>query len=119
MIADRIKQLRISKGMTQNDLAVLVNLTQQAIAKWEKGTSEPDTARLSTLSQHFGVSADYLLGIETAKKESPSEDELSVLLQEPLMKDIYDAVLELGPDNRALILAQIRAVRDIESGSKK
>lgn len=65
---DRIKGLREGAGMTQPDLGVIVGRGHSAISKWENGSAEPDLAAIASLARHFGVSADYLLGMA----DSPS-----------------------------------------------
>ena len=64
MIADRIKNLRISCGMTQSDLARKLNITRSSVNAWEMGISTPSTTYVVELSQLFHVSTDYLLGLE-------------------------------------------------------
>ena len=65
MIADRIKNLRISCGMTQSDLARKLNITRSSVNAWEMGISTPSTTYVVELSQLFHVSTDYLLGLST------------------------------------------------------
>ena len=60
----RIKELRKEKGLTQKQLAALVNKSQTGVASWEQGLSEPCIKDLRLLCGIFGVSADYLLGLE-------------------------------------------------------
>ena len=62
MFAQRLKELRKSKGSSQGALATALGLTQQAVGKWETGRSTPDPQTLATLAAYFQVSADYLLG---------------------------------------------------------
>jgi len=57
--AKRLRELRQEKGMTQQQIAALLNLKQQSYLRYENGTGEP----LIRLTQIFGVSSDYLLGI--------------------------------------------------------
>ena len=63
MVADRIKQLRLSNNMTQADLAKKLNITRSSVNAWEMGISTPSTAYLVELAQLFHVSTDYLLGL--------------------------------------------------------
>lgn len=69
---NKIKELRISKNLTQQQLADELHVTKQAISKWEKGKSIPDITSVELLSSFFGVSADYLINdnIEAAKSET-------------------------------------------------
>ena len=60
----RIKELRKEKGLTQKQLAKIVNKSETAVASWEQGLSEPCVNDLRLLCNIFEVSADYLLGLE-------------------------------------------------------
>jgi repressor LexA len=62
MIDATIKQLRTSRGLTQAELARQLDVTQQAVARWEKAITSPDYETLNKLASIFGVSTDYLLG---------------------------------------------------------
>lgn len=59
-IAKNITELRKSKGITQEQLASALNISPQAISKWETNTSQPDTQTLPLIADYFGVSIDYL-----------------------------------------------------------
>lgn len=63
-IGNRIKELRIAKGMTQKDLADLFFVTPQAVSRWESNDTEPSVEMIGKLAEHFGVSIDYLFGLE-------------------------------------------------------
>lgn len=63
-ISKRIYQLRIEKSLSQQQLAYAIGVTQKAIDFWEKGINEPKATYIINLSIYFGVSADYLLGLE-------------------------------------------------------
>ena len=76
MLSEVLKELRLSKGITQRELASIVNLTQQAIAKWERGLAEPDSETLKQLVDFYGVSFDYIFGREEKKPIPISEGEL-------------------------------------------
>lgn len=57
----RIKLLRRSAGLTQEELAERVGVTRQAVAKWEKGDSAPDVELCLRLGDLFGMTVDMLL----------------------------------------------------------
>jgi len=61
----RIASLRKEKGYTQEKISALLNVTPQAISKWEQGNALPDTLLLLPLARVFGVSIDYLLSGES------------------------------------------------------
>lgn len=60
---NRIKEFRMTFGYTQKDLAERLETTQQTIARWESGKSEPNIANLRDLSMLFQTSVDDLLGV--------------------------------------------------------
>ena len=62
-IGEKIKELRKAQNITQEKLAEYLNISYQAISKWENGLALPDITLIPSLSNFFGVSADYLLGI--------------------------------------------------------
>ncbi len=64
MFSQRLKALRKERGLTQKDLAALLEMSQQAIAKWESGRSTPDPSTLARLAGLLDVSADCLLGVD-------------------------------------------------------
>lgn len=59
---DLIADYRKKAGMTQADLGVKLNVSAQAVSKWENGLSEPDIGTLKKMSELFNVSMDVLLG---------------------------------------------------------
>ena len=66
-IGEMISYLRKEKGMTQNDLAEIMNVTDKAVSKWERNLSCPDINSIPKLAEVLGVSADELLNAEKSK----------------------------------------------------
>lgn len=62
MFAQRLKELRKLRGISQMALSSELGLSQQAVGKWETGRSTPDPAMLARIAAFFEVSTDYLLG---------------------------------------------------------
>ena len=60
-VSEKIRTLRKSKGMSQEELAGQVNISRQAVSRWENGTALPDADNIVQLSKLFGVTTDYLL----------------------------------------------------------
>ena len=58
-----IKRLRKEKNLTQEDLAMQLGVTFQAVSKWENGLGMPDISQVVPLAHIFGVSTDVLFGI--------------------------------------------------------
>lgn len=77
ILAGRIRELRIKKGLTQESLGRLIGVTTQAVSKWERG-STPDAEILPLIADAFGVTIDFLFGREQEKNaESEIRDILS------------------------------------------
>lgn len=69
MLCDNIKNLRKEKGMSQEELAVRLNVVRQTVSKWEQNLSVPDSDMLVKLAEVFGVSVGTLLDEEPAAQE--------------------------------------------------
>ena len=61
MLSENIKKIRKSKGLTQKDLALQLNVVRQTVSKWEQGLSVPDSEMLISLSKVFDVPVNVLL----------------------------------------------------------
>ncbi|MBQ2746633.1 MAG: helix-turn-helix transcriptional regulator [Clostridia bacterium] len=60
---DRLRDLREDKDLTQNDIAKLLNTTQQVYSRYEKGINEIPLHHLITLCKFYKVTSDYVLGL--------------------------------------------------------
>ena len=72
MLSDNIKRIRKSKGLSQEELAIKLNVVRQTVSKWENGLSVPDSDMLITLADELDTSVNVLLG-ETVT-ESTTDD---------------------------------------------
>ena len=73
-LSDKLVSLRRSLGLSQEELAEKLNVSRQAISKWEGAQSVPDMGRIIQLSELFGVSTDYLLK-DNMENEEPAAAE--------------------------------------------
>lgn len=69
-LGNKIAELRKAKGMTQEALANALNVSNQAVSKWEANQSCPDIQLLPQIADFFGISLDSLFGRETEQVES-------------------------------------------------
>lgn len=69
ILAEKIAQLRRQKGWSQEELANHLQVSRQAVSKWEGGASIPDLDKILKLSALFEVSTDYLLKDELEAPE--------------------------------------------------
>lgn len=65
---NRIKELRNQRKISQLKLAKELNVHQTAVSQWEQNRTSPDSQLLPDIAAYFGVSVDYLLGIDDDKK---------------------------------------------------
>lgn len=66
-LAEKLVILRKQKGLTQMDLAEQLNVSRQAISRWEVGAAVPSTDNLKVLGDLYGVPVDYLLNDDTTE----------------------------------------------------
>ena len=64
VISERIKELRIAKGLNQVELGEKLGVTKQSVSNWENDNIQPSIEMLLKISHEFSVSTDYLLGEE-------------------------------------------------------
>ena len=72
MLNENIKKLRKSKGLSQEELAIKLNVVRQTVSKWENGLSVPDSDMLITLAEELDTSVSVLLG-ESVMEPMPDD----------------------------------------------
>lgn len=89
MLGDNIKMLRKSKGFTQEELAVRLNVVRQTVSKWEKGFSVPDAEVLQKLADVLEVDIKQLLGaeIEVEKNNNEVVEQLAKINEQLIIKN--------------------------------
>lgn len=89
MLNKRIKELRLSHGLNQVELARELSVTKQTVSNWENNNIQPSVDMLIKISEYFSVSTDYMLGKSdriTINVDGLSIEEVSHL--EQLVKDL-------------------------------
>ncbi len=101
-LGTRIRKLRIGQGLSQEMLAERLDVSRQAVAKWERGTSLPSTANLLALSRIFGCSVSELTGTPQEAEQppagqaiSPGQDPISELRNNPPHSIVFAGVILL------------------------
>ena len=69
--AENLKQLRKSKQLSQEDLAEILDVSRQAVSKWEQGIGYPEVEKLLLLSSKLNISLDSLMDTEITQKFNP------------------------------------------------
>ena len=72
---ENIMALRRAKGITQEELATALGVSNQAVSKWESAQTCPDISLLSVIADYFEVSIDELMGHHTTIKRERSKDD--------------------------------------------
>lgn len=75
IVSSNISKLRNHRGMTQFQLAAALNVSHQAVSKWETGAAIPDIQTLLALTQLFGVTMEELLNTEIVIREEDNKEE--------------------------------------------
>lgn len=75
MLNENIRNLRKAKGLSQEEMAIKLNVVRQTVSKWEKGLSVPDSSMLVSLADELDTSVSILLG-ETVLEQCLNEGDL-------------------------------------------
>ena len=123
---NRLKELRKEKGLTQTDLAELLEVTKLTIHNWENGVFSIKSDRLKKLCEIFDVDVPYLLGYDTVKNEtSLKASVLNEVLEK--LREINNMLLvenDEGPNMwnlgfRTAMIAIENFKKEIENGDKQ
>ena len=97
MDIERLKRARTVKKLSQNQIALMLEIDRTTYAKWEQGINNPTLARLEKLAEILEVTPNYLMGQE--------EDAIPLKHQ-----DIFDLYLKLSDEEKAAIDTMIRTM---------
>ena len=83
-LCEKLRKIRLEKGLTQNDLATKLYVSYQAVSQWENGTTTPDISTLVKLAQELDISLDELFELnpklENVQVKGAKEETLYILL---------------------------------------
>ncbi len=94
---EKIVRLRKTKGMTQEELAKAVNVSRQAVYKWECGQSYPEVVKLIEIKQLFGISIDDLLD-ESYEVAAPEKKRRKRVAKPDAAPAITESTVEAQPE---------------------
>ena len=113
MFADRLKEIRTEKGITQVQLAETMGVSKGTVAMWETGKREPNFETLNQLSDIFDKRIDYILGYSndasSPKMTEEDIDQLGVWAAEDSFNETVTAYLRLDEYGKAAVESLIRA----------
>lgn len=104
-IAEQIQKLRIQKGLTQERLAEMLEVSRQSVSKWELGQAVPDVEKIIRMSELFDVSTDAILlnnTVSNVEKKNPLHLGSVYLIVKNFERsvDFYERFLDVKVDNR-------------------
>ena len=114
MFSERLKRLRMEKGITQKELADRLHISRSTSAGYESLGKEPDGEKLCALADFFGVSVDYLLG-GTDSREPISPPPAAA--QRPAEAAIAGELGSLSDRQLDRLLGYIQALKELPEGA--
>ena len=97
-LGEKLKTLRASRGLSQEQLAAELNVSRQAVSKWECGDAAPDLDKLRAICAYFGVTTDHLIweNEEDAPKAAVPEKERASRGRNEVFSNVLLSVLLLA-----------------------
>ena len=129
-MGNRIRELRTSKSLSQEQLADKLGVTKQAISQMERGVRKPSMEMLDALCDFFNVSADYLRGMEDVTIRLVDGDDIQkldgechhinpeteqiaqIIYDDPDLHALFDAARGSKPDNLKLASEMLRRMKE-------
>lgn len=106
---DRLQALRRGTGMTQEEFAQQLNVSRQAVSKWESSRGYPEMEKIIYICNHYGVSMDELFQDEIPHRPSaetkPEQSNNQPMANPPLKESLGNFFSNLSPRNRLLLWA--------------
>ena len=102
LLSKRLKELRISNGLTQRELGERVNVTKVSICCYENGTRVPTLDTLTKLGKVLDVDVDYLLGYDNPVKPKGKNKKVTTMAEEEIdfikelrkLEDVHQLIIE-------------------------
>lgn len=108
-LAQRLRDTREDADLKQNETAIALGINLRTYRRYEYGESEPQAKFLADFCRHFGVSSDYLLGLNNTK---PEPEVLSARFKRSRLDDLSD-------NEMAIVESVISALRKNEENKKR
>ena len=126
-IAVRLKELRVSAGITQKELATSTGIALQSIINYENGRREPNSKAMVALERYFNVTGEYLRGesSERAPEYSWEDPEIMAAIRASFpdqLRQLNDTLKDCSAEEQQAvftILIQLRSVLNLKDAAKR
>ena len=114
---EKLKQIRISRDLSQDEMAIILGTSKQVISRYEKGQRTPRITVAKDYAEKLSVPINYLIddsidSISEAQKEAPATNKDDGL--DPLDKELRDYVDRLTLEQKKFLLAQMKLINEQE-----
>ena len=109
-ISEKIYRLRTESNMTQVQFGKIAGATDKAVSTWERGEKEPRMKSLQRVCAHFGIDINQFADAETDIYKPTPVSESG--LEDPLDAQLMEFIKQLTPDQKELLLAQIKILKE-------
>lgn len=116
-IGARIRQLRLSAGMTQRDLAQRINVGNTTLSQYESGARVPSDEVKIKIASVFGVSVDYLLGASSERNSAEKVPCSPAVAQRPVEAAIAGELGSLSDRQLDRLFGYIQALKELPEGA--
>ena len=113
MMKDKLKSLRKSRGLTQEQLAEALHLSQSTITSWENGKRRPDISLLPSIAEFYGVSINDIYGEEQSTEveiESDADRLRERMRRDPSFRLLFNAAEKVKTEHIELAAAMLKAL---------
>ena len=111
---NRLRELRRGLKESQQDIAKILGITQQAYSYYEADKRNMDPESLKILSNHFGVSVDYIIGNSDTKEKTPSEESVSF---DDFTYAMYRQSKDLSEEAKKMLLDMATMLKEKKDGA--
>ena len=119
-IGEMISSLRKEKGMTQNDLAEKMNVTDKAVSKWERNLSCPDVNSIPKLAEILGTTVEELLNAQSKKEDNKINEIVSnsqMMTNKSIKTQVSDTISEKVSNIKESTSNTINNIKNIASNT--